>query len=408
MWKYTRRRLLPSSPSSTDIKAAFTVLGVTYNPYVPRATLNEQVRKNYRELARLHHPDLSSGDDSRMKVINAAYELIQTSGVVHETALESDSVKGTTSESSPATGETGAQGSRFARKAGSRRHRMPDDFASGDEEGSPLSWAMKSSLDWQSWMNSSESLPKQELQNPANHPFSHSRFFTFDEDLTIYKMIRGGATLPQVARTLGKPTTFIEKRLHNTQFKLRVQYVLRGEKRRHGGNGNTSRPTKKHGGDQAQGPTPAAPSVPCACEPLLKRSPYDEAVVDRVAASPTHTRFPSEGRPYGTPARSGKYAQRGSKKAEWEATMPLWESPRPFADMSLEEKGRHAKLIDDSRHGHDDRAYDPVWGTEAASAHPPTRPQSASKVSRSYANYARLRGGKGARRGHPSSSSSRD
>lgn len=397
MWAYSRR-LLSSAPSSADIRAAFKVLGVSYNPYLPQATLHEQVRKSYRELARLHHPDLSSGDDNRMKVINTAYELIQASGVLQGLKLErdsamggdADSASGASADVSSSRREHGT--SRFARKTGSRRHRMPDDFASGDADAAAASWSMKSSLDWEALMNSTEHLTQAELQNPANHPFSHSRFFTFDEDVTVYKMIRGGATVPQVARTLGKPATFIEKRLHNAQFKLRIQYVLRGEKRGHRDGNRDQKPSSRHGGDQPQGPTPAAPSAPNAQERLLKRSPYAE--VDRAAPGPSYSTSASK--------RLGKRTQSSGKRKEWEATLPRWEQPQYFADMSLEEKGLYANLIKNEPMGIGQGRSgdaDPLWGAHAVSPPPstgtPSRPRAESKMGRSYAHYARIHGTNG-------------
>uniref|UniRef100_A0A0A9W6E8 Uncharacterized protein n=1 Tax=Lygus hesperus TaxID=30085 RepID=A0A0A9W6E8_LYGHE len=105
------------------------------------------------------------------------------------------------------------------------------------------------------------------MRNPANHPFTHSKFFTFEDDATIYRMLRGGATVPQVARTLSKSATFIEKRLHNAQFKARVQYLLRVEKRENTTNktsGNNSNAAKKQ----------------VAANHLLRRSPYEQDKTD--------------------------------------------------------------------------------------------------------------------------------
>lgn len=390
MWSFTRRLRAPAA-SHTDIRAAFKVLGLAYSPYLPPTSMNDQVRKNYRELARLHHPDLSSGDDNRMKVINTAYELIQSSGVLQGVKLDD----GDSGDGSGDAGEPGAtRETRFSRKAGSRRRRMPDDFASGDDQSSASSgaWSMRSTLDWQSLMNSTETLTKEEMNNPANHPFSHSRFFTFDEDVTVYKMIRGGATVPQVARTMGKPATFIEKRLHNAQFKLRVQYVLRGEKRSGGkaatagggGSGGPGSGKPRHGCDQEAGPTPAAPVGPNTHEKLIRRYAHEQD------PSPAFTK--NHGPRFG-------HKMQSNKRKEWEATMPEWQEPRYSADMSLEERGRKAGLLRD----HDRPAdRDPLWGRDAAHLAAAAsrscgggKPRgAASKMGRSYANYSRLRGDK--------------
>lgn len=92
------------------------------------------------------------------------------------------------------------------------------------------------------------------MRNPANHPFTHSKFFTFEDDTTIYRMLRGGATIPQVGRTLSKPATFIEKRIHNAQFKARVQYLLRAEKRQHASSlSSSSSSLSKKSGTRSRG-----------------------------------------------------------------------------------------------------------------------------------------------------------
>lgn len=113
------------------------------------------------------------------------------------------------------------------------------------------------------------------MRNPANHPFTHSKFFTFEDDTIIYRMLRGGATIPQVGRTLSKPATFIEKRIHNAQFKARVQYLLRAEKRQ-----STSSSMTKNSGTRSSSAlhgdviTTATPRGPNHAERLLRTSPF--------------------------------------------------------------------------------------------------------------------------------------
>ncbi|CBZ26356.1 conserved hypothetical protein [Leishmania mexicana MHOM/GT/2001/U1103] len=342
------RTVFRCAPVVEDIVAAFKVLGLTYNPRAPASSRPgvDDVRRQYLEMARLHHPDLSSGDDNRMKVINTAYELIQSSGILQGAYDASAGAK---------EGVAGQQGgeagtaTRFARKAGRRRRRLPDDFASGDDS----SWSMKTSLDWQAIMNSTETLSEEEMKNPANHPFSHSKFFTFEDDLTIYRMIRGGATVRQVARSLGKPATFVERRLQNAQFKLRVQYVLRQDKRKSTAaslNGAASSGSMQH--------TTSTPITEPATRRALRRSPYEDAHVGSTAAA------------FSTPAR----------KREWEPSYPEWRAPRYRDQMTLEEQGRLDGLLRETP-----RAAHPT-GKAVSSPH-----SAASKMGRSYENYKRLR-----------------
>lgn len=191
------------APSAEDVHAAFKVLGLS------SGASQEAVRSKYFELARRHHPDLSSGDDTTMKVINTAYELIQTHG----------KLAAPPAASSPTDPNVSSSG-RFVRRV-PRRSRVLADLADGE------SWATKSTVDWTVAMNDIE---EKDLKNPANHPFSFSKHYSFEDDATIYRMIRTGAAVSQVARTLGKPATFVEKRLNNAQFKQRIQLLLKREK----------------------------------------------------------------------------------------------------------------------------------------------------------------------------------
>lgn len=352
------------APAVDDVVAAFRVLGLLYNPRAPPANRPgvDEVRRQYREMARLHHPDLRSGDDNKMKVINTAYELIQSSGVLQ------GAFDGTTaaspSVSTAGKGSSTRQPSRFAKKAGGRRRRVPDDFANGDDS----SWSLKSSLDWQSMMNSSETLTEEEMNNPANHPFSHSRFFSFDDDVTIYKMVRGGATVRQVARTLGKSPTFVEKRLQNAQFKMRVQYVLRHAKK-----SQSAPKTQRDGGsEEGSGPSTSTPVAEAMTRRVLRRSPYEGVVEGGLDLS----RHRASSSPDPSPDRI---------KREWEASYPDWRTMRHWDSMSLEEKGRRDGILTGeggASQGHD-RGPTSTKGRGAA-----------SKMGRSYANYQRMHRGR--------------
>jgi hypothetical protein len=60
-----------------------------------------------------------------------------------------------------------------------------------------------------------------------NHPNTFNPFFSFDDDATLYQQVRAGSSVAEAARTLGKPTAQIEKRLNSPQFKMRVQGMLK-------------------------------------------------------------------------------------------------------------------------------------------------------------------------------------
>jgi hypothetical protein len=202
-----RRCFLRCAPTVDDVHAAFRVLGL------PSTATSDVIRSKYRELARLHHPDLSSGDDRKMSVINTAYELIQT----HGSLVAEANRQTTTSPTSPQPG--GGTYGRFVRRP-IKKTKTVADLANG------ASWTTTSEFDWNVAMND---ISEKDLKNPANHPLSHSKFYSMEDDATIYRMIRTGATVAQVGRTLGKPATFIEKRLNNAQFKQRVQMLLKRE-----------------------------------------------------------------------------------------------------------------------------------------------------------------------------------
>ncbi|KPI85607.1 hypothetical protein ABL78_5345 [Leptomonas seymouri] len=370
------RSCLRLAPAIEDVVAAFKVLGLTYNPRAASASRPgvDDVRRQYREMARLHHPDLGSGDDNRMKVINTAYELIQSSGVL-QGAYE-PTKQGAESASGP-LGSTsdGSATTRFARKAGTRRRRMPDDFASGDDS----SWSMKTQLEWQSMVNSADCITEEEMKNPANHPFSHSRFFSFEEDLSIYRMIRGGATVRQVARTLGKPATFVERRLQNAQFKLRVQYVLRQQKRAARSPAPAGKPAASTAASdcfQTAGHSISTPITEPTTRRVLRRSPYEDT-------SANHHRSPAftcGGAPSASSTASW-FASGSPRKREWEASYPEWRAPRYRHQMTLEEQGRLDGLLRDS----------PRASSQRGGAAEKLRHGSASKMGRSYENFQRMR-----------------
>lgn len=365
----------------------------------PVLPTQQEVRQRYRELAQQFHPDLSGGDSQRMKHINAAYELLQSSGVLwtshqqneaeyHEgKRMAKSSEKGgahskdgerkgwTSSRSTSTSGETP---SRKPRKTPFARSAVHPQFASGGDQ----SWALKSALEWKAMIGNVEDLRLEELQNPANHPLSHSKFFSMEEDATIYQMLRGGATIPQVARTLGKQATFIEKRLHNVQFKLRVQYILRAEKKRlqqeeakknkkkkpasaafqKGGMSTTGAFWGREGSSAhleedpswsgrwklnqrstssgARGPNMTLSAIrpyagaPCAGDAeeapfsTMESSPYSSFSLRHPVSSP-----------YGEAADPSS-----PRKNVWEPSVSRWEEQAYYADLTLEEKAKYDRI----------------------------------------------------------------
>eukprot|EP00796_Vickermania_ingenoplastis_P011045 gene11045-7678_t len=299
----------------------------------------EAVRQRYRELAQRHHPDLSSGDSQRMQSINMAYELLQSSGAL----VAERGAEGTTATSTSPPASASFSEMRQQRRQQQRRTAVPDDFADGDD----LSWSLKTSNEWRAMVSSVDSLAPGELRQPANHPLSHSKFFSLEEDATIYRMLRSGATVPQVGRTLGKPATFIEKRLHNTQFKLRVQYLLKSERRA------AAEQAKKAGSERLHPFSHSTPGRgPNMVARALRRSPSAPAT---------------------TPHR----------RAAWEPTIPSWSDQTHYADMSLHDKAQFQGFV----------PPDEGSGTGAGGGAEYSG-GGASKMGRSYANYQRVYQGK--------------
>lgn len=227
---------------------------------------------------------------------------------------------------------------------------------------------MSSSLEWKSMVSSANHIREEELSNPSNHPLSVSRFFTLEDDACIYRMIRSGATVPQVARTLGKAATFIEKRLQNAQFKLRVQYLLRQEKQEEGRAQRLQ--AKKTAEWRARSSSHASTAwghsaAGNASQRVLRRSPLDGSPV----ASSSSSR--GEGRM--------------KTKLEWEPTVPRWKDQAYFVDLSLEEKARYQGVM-------------PEEPEEGAALHSQPPVGGEGKLGRSYANYQRIYGGGGLRR----------
>lgn len=83
------------------------------------------------------------------------------------------------------------------------------------------------------------------------------------------------------------------------------------------------------------------------------------------------------------------------RKKEWEVTFPAWRAPEYFDTMSMEEKARYAQVlrtdegiatqVDDFQDSGARLERKEGWVHQPASAS-----TTASKMSRSYANFARL------------------
>lgn len=181
-----------------EVNSALQTLGL---PSTARA---DSVRTRYLDLAKRYHPDINNGDDSRMKAVNTAYDTIQA---YHSQAPTKET-----------SGPSGAPAP-FERKRGTAtRSTMADHSA----------WATKSEFDWAAAVNS---VDERDLRNPACHPNTVNRMFSYDEDVSIFSMIRNGNTVSQVARTFGRSPRMIERRLDSAQFKLRAKKVLELERR---------------------------------------------------------------------------------------------------------------------------------------------------------------------------------
>lgn len=351
--------LRPSSSPSSSLSSSLSIR--KSHPSSPTLPKQEEVRLRYRQLAQQFHPDLSSGDSQRMKHINAAYELLQSSGVLLANHRDVEGVA--TSESSRRDGTSSGRGRTTARakqrKAVFSRSSVPLDFASGGDQ----SWALKSALEWRSMVGNVDQLRPEEIENPANHPLSHSKFFSMEEDATIYHMLRGGATIPQTARTLGKPATFIEKRLHNVQFKLRVQYLMRSAKKRFQQE-ESKKKKKKNNHHQHQGKFTQEQWGTREEDASFSATGWKRSLRSRGAGVRGPNMTLSALRPYaggpcvgdGEEERLGRLSDASSfslyreagddppRKEAWEPSVSRWEERSYYADLSLEEKSKYDRI----------------------------------------------------------------
>lgn len=183
-----------------DVIAAYRRLGL------PPGSSSDAVRQEYLKLARKNHPDINGGDESKMKLINLAYETVQTHGNLAAPIADNQSPGVTTAQQS-------TEPNQFKQKWVRRPSAARDNRA----------WNERSQYDWAAVTGVSAD----ERLDPKNHPNAFNKFFSFEDDASLYQLIRSGATMEEAARALGKPEPAVVKRLDSGQFKQRIQRMLR-------------------------------------------------------------------------------------------------------------------------------------------------------------------------------------
>lgn len=251
MLRNNRRLFISSSSSSLDIKAAFKILALNPSP----TTTPEDARQQYLKLARQYHPDVSNGDDTKMKQVNLAYEVVQhyasTSGG-NFSSLYSNNNENSQNRKKSKHDMSAAERAE-AEKQGRRSGDEDDGFGgSDDDHDSSASWrekrqqqkkkrlhqqqSQKSNLsDASTWNTRPEfewnaaifNVNEIDAANPRNHPHTFNRHFSFNDDSTIFRATRSGATAEEIARSIGRSAFAIEARMNSTQFKLRIQKMLK-------------------------------------------------------------------------------------------------------------------------------------------------------------------------------------
>ena len=263
MFRRNFRFLASPSSSSLDIKAAFKILGL--NPAASSATTPEHARQQYLKLARQYHPDVSNGDDTKMKQVNLAYEVVQhyastTGGNFSSIGGAQQQQKRKSKHDMSAAERAEAENNNKNSDDDGFDSDHDDNFGRGD---SSASWRekrqqkknrtnnanRKSNLSdastWNSrpefeWNEAIFNVNDAEASNPRNHPNTFNRHFSFNDDSNIFRATRSGATVEEIARSMGRSAFAIEARMNSTQFKLRIQKMLK-----------SSNYQRKHGIDQA-------------------------------------------------------------------------------------------------------------------------------------------------------------
>lgn len=214
-----------------DINAAYRVLGISSSSSsssssagAPSPTV-EHVRQQYLKLARQYHPDLTNGDDTKMKAINLAYEVVQrhaassSSSSSQQQAQQRAKQSPTKRRRPGASDEDGDDGFGGEKEDGPSRARRPRSPL-----GDAASWNARPEFEWRAAIFD---VNEAEAAHPRNHARAYNRFFSFDDDASIFRAVRSGATVAEVARSMGRTPVAIEARMNSTQFKLRVQKLLK-------------------------------------------------------------------------------------------------------------------------------------------------------------------------------------
>lgn len=193
--------------TASDVHAALRVLGV------PAGSQPDDVRKRYLKLARESHPDINGGDDSKMKMVNLAYETVQQHGHL-ATPIPARGAEG--------GGDGGAGAGAPNRYKQQQAERQKQRRAAMDH----TAWNTRSEFDWAAALT----VEPEESSDPVNHPHTFNKTWSHDDDTTLWMEVRSGADVAQVARLLNKTPLQVELRLNSAQFKLRMQKMLAKDK----------------------------------------------------------------------------------------------------------------------------------------------------------------------------------
>merc|ERR1711924_511844 len=126
----------------------------------------DAVRKQYLALARRNYPDVNGGDDSKMKAVNIAYEVIQAHG--HMLDGGDASAKG----SAPTKGKKGDA----AADADPNRYKKQWKRAPRSATADATAWNTRSEFDW----GAAVGVTAEERADGRNHPQTFNPFFSFD------------------------------------------------------------------------------------------------------------------------------------------------------------------------------------------------------------------------------------
>eukprot|EP00756_Hemistasia_phaeocysticola_P057477 Hpha_TRINITY_DN34084_c0_g1::TRINITY_DN34084_c0_g1_i1::g.30497::m.30497 len=120
------RRMADLSGVPAEAQPAFRLLKVT--PF----TSPEEIKQRYRTLARSHHPDVNSGDDSKMKEVNKAYasvlrHLMNRAGTDEDPRPQPSAAGRRGGKAGKEEGPSAAEGDLLSRLASWLRQGSPDE-----------------------------------------------------------------------------------------------------------------------------------------------------------------------------------------------------------------------------------------------------------------------------------------